>query len=424
MIRPVIGTVATRVAITAMNLLLVVVAGQNLGAAGLGTIGLVVLGITLILLIGNIIGGGGLVYLIPRYGVRPLLAPSYAWVLVTAGVAIGLQRVVPFLPDDLAGHVVALATLQAINSIHLNILLGRERIAQQNGILVVQMAIQLAAFIVLIRLGAPTVMDHIHATYIAHGATVLISAYAAFAHMGKEDRGSPLGSSLAALFKQGLLAQGANLLQLLNYRLAYYLIEHFRGLVPLGVFSVTTQLAESTWLIPKSIGGVLYSKVSNLEAAERQRDLTVILFKTVVVTALVCCGLLLVIPDTAYTFVFGPEIHDLHPLLMLMVPGLVAMSASQVLSHFLSGTGRVLHNTIGSGLGLVVTVVAGLVLIPTKGLMGAAITTSLAYGTSVTYQLTVFLRTTGSRLSDLVPHAGDRARFHALVDRLKDRIGL
>ena len=424
MIRPVLGTVAARVAITAMNLLLVAAAGQSLGAAGLGTIGLVVLGITLILLFGNIIGGGGLVYLIPRYGVRPLLAPSYMWVLITAGVAFGFQQVVPFLPDGLAGHVVALATLQAINSIHLNILLGRERIALQNSILVVQMAIQLAAFGVLLRIGGPTVLDYIHATYIAHGATVLISAVFAFGQIGQEDRGLPQGSSVTALFKQGLLAQGANLLQLLNYRLAYYLIEHFRGLASLGVFSVTTQLAESTWVIPKSIGGVLYSKVSNLEAAERQRDLTVILFKVAVVIAFLCCSVLLLVPDPVYTFVFGPEIRDLHPLLLLMVPGLVAMSASQVLSHYLSGTGRVVHNTVGSGLGLVVTVVVGLWLIPAQGLAGAAITASMAYGTSVTYQLIVFLRTTGTRLVELVPHARDRARLSAVWDRLKERMGL
>ncbi len=421
MIRPVLGTVAARAAITGMNLLLVVLAGQTLGAAGLGSIGLILLGITLILLLGNVVGGGGLVYLIPRHGVRPLLTPSYAWVLVTAVIAMVFQQVVPFLPDGLAGHVVALATLQAINSIHLNILLGRERIALQNAILTAQIAIQLAAFGLLLRLGGPTVMDYIHATYIAHAATVLISAAYAVGYMGHEERGLPQGSVVTALFKQGLLAQGANLLQLLNYRLAYYLIDHFRGLASLGVFSVTTQLAESTWLIPKSIGGVLYSKVSNLEAAERQRDLTVILFKVAVFIALVCCGLLLVVPDAMYTFVFGPEIRDLHPLLFRMVPGLVAMSASQVLSHYLSGTGRVMHNTIGSGLGLAVTVVAGLWLIPAEGLAGAATTASLAYGTSVTYQLIVFLRTTGTRLVELLPHAGDQERVHRVWKRLLDR---
>jgi len=420
MIRPVIGTVVARVAITAMNLLMVVAAGQHLGAIGLGTIGLILLGITLILLFGNIVGGGGLVYLIPRHGVRALLAPSYVWVLVTAIASLGFQQVVPFLPDGLAGHVVALATLQAVNSIHLNILLGRERIALQNGILTAQMGIQLVGFVALLKLSGPSVMDYIQATYIAHLATVIISGTYAYAHVG-HGRDLAGGSAVNALFRQGLLAQGANLLQLLNYRLAYYLIEHFRGLALLGVYSVTTQLAESTWLIPKSIGGVLYSKVSNLEAAERQRDLTVILFKVAVLIALVCCGLLLLVPDVVYSTVFGPEITGLHPLLLLMVPGLVAMSASQVLSHYLSGTGRVLHNTIGSGLGLVVTVIVGLWLIPEQGLAGAAITASLAYSTSVTYQLVVFLRTTGTRLLEVLPHSGDTERMLRVWRRLRDR---
>jgi len=420
MIRPVVGTVLSRVVMAVVNLLVIVAAGQALGAEGLGTISLIVLGITIILLFTHIVGGGGLVYLIPRYGVRPLLAPSYAWVLLCAVLAYLVQQFIPLVPSEFVIHIVILASLQGLNSIHLGILLGRERIGLLNRIMVVQSIVQLAAFALLLGMGRASVMDYVLATYFAHGCTVVISG--SFALQRLESSQMRPAGVLKALFHQGTLAQGANILQLLNYRFAYYLIEHFRGRAALGIFSVTTQLAESTWLVPKSIGGVLYSKVSNLVEAERQRDLTVILLKVSVAVALVSCTALLLVPDGVYTWIFGPEISGLRPILVRMAPGLVAMSASQVLSHYLSGTGRIKHNTIGSGIGLVITVLVGFWLIPASGLEGAAITASLAYGLSVCYQLIVFRRVTGISWAELIPHSGDRERAMRLWDRFKQRL--
>ncbi len=420
MIRPVLGTVAARIAITAMNLLIIVAAGQKLGAEGLGAISLIVLGVTMILLLDHVVGGGGLIYLVPRYGVSPLLLPSYLWAVATAFVALAVQQFAPLVPEALVLHVVALAFLQSLNSIHLNILVGRERINLQNTILTIQAGVQLVGFVVLMNVDDATVMDYVQATYLAHGITVLLSGYFALAEKGFVGGGHR--NVIAGLLRQGGLAQGANLLQLLNYRLAYYLIDRFRGLGALGVFSVTTQLAEGAWLVPKSIGGVLYSKVSNLVEAERQRDITVLLFKVAVLMGAACCALLLLIPDSLYTWIFGPEIVGLRPLIALMVPGLLAMSGSQILSHFLSGTGRIRHNTIGSGIGLLVTLPLGFWLIPGFGLKGAAITTSIAYSASVLYQLIIFLRCTGTTVLELVPHAGDGERTVQVWKKIRSRL--
>ena len=69
---------------------------------------------------------------------------------------------------------------------------------------------------------------------------------------------------------------------------------------------------------------------------------------------------------------------------------------------------------IGSGLGLVVTIGAGLALIPAIGLAGAAITATLAYGTSTVYQTIAFMRITGSRFIDLWPNAEDGRRLRRM----------
>ncbi|MCB0766550.1 MAG: polysaccharide biosynthesis C-terminal domain-containing protein [Flavobacteriales bacterium] len=406
MIRPVIGTVAARVAITAANLLVVAMAGQTLGAEGLGAISLLVLGITLVLILAHVVGGGGLVYLVPRLGVRSVLLPSYSWALFATGIGYVVMQFIPLAPNGTLVHLVALAFLQALNSIHLNILVGQERIGLQNSILVVQSVVQVIGFGALLMWNGPALMDYIEATYIAHGLTVLVSGWFA---LRTAVHGSfiPTSANFRALVEQGGFGQLANLSQLLNYRAAYYLIELFRGTAALGVYSVAMQLAEGSWLVPKSIGGVLYSKVSNMEEQRRQVQSTLILFKVSVVFGLLCATALVLLPDDLFATIFGNEVRGLRPLLLLIGPGLVAMSGSQVLSHFLSGTGRIRHNLIGSALGLLVTAGAGWPLIQAYGTMGAALTATLAYSTSMTYQVIVFLRITRAPASSLMPHIND-----------------
>lgn len=413
MIRPVIGTVATRVVITLANLILVALAGRMLGAEGLGNIGLLVLGITFILIMAHLVGGGGLVYVVPRSGTGAVLLPSYAWALLTGTVALVVFSAVPLAPEGLAVHVVGLAFLQALNSIHLNILVARQRIGLQNALLVMQSLVQVIMVAVLFQMEEATLMDYVQATYIAHGLTAITSAYYA---LRGELLASPavMRAGFLALLKQGGIGQLANLFQLMNYRAAYYLIEAFRGTAALGVYSVAMQLAEGSWLVPKSIGGVLYSKVSNLEEARRQVQLTVILFKVAVIFGLLCTVVLLLLPDTVYSTIFGPEVQGLRPILLMIAPGLVAMSGSQVLSHFLSGTGRIAQNLIGSGLGMLATVILGWALVPVLGVQGAALTASVAYSTSLVYQLIVFLRLTKVPVGELLPHAGDVRKARSL----------
>lgn len=415
MIRPAIGTIATRTVITALNLLVVVVAGNTLGATGIGAISLLVLGITFILLGNNVVGGGGLVYLVPRHGARALRWPAYVWALLVAAVAWPVVHHLPLVPDGLAGHAVGLALLQSFCSIHFGLLLGRERIAAHNGLLVLQAAMLLGLFVWFLQRGSADLLDYVYAAYLAHGSTALLTGIASI----DRARGpAPTTHPLIDLFRQGSLAQAANGLQLLNYRLAYYLVERFVGTAALGLYAVTTQLAESAWLAPKSLGMVLYARVSNTPEADRQRDLTLTVLKAAVGIALVTVLVLLILPDVLYQAVFGPSITGIAPLVLLLAPGLLAMSASQAISHYLSGSGRVHHNTIGSGLGLLVTLALGFSLIPDLGLRGAAITASAAYTTALLYQLVVFQRLTRARLANYLPDANDVERLRTIWRRI------
>ncbi len=418
MILPAIGTIATRSVIAVVNLLLVAVMAHHLGLEGVGIVALIILAITFIQLVNNVVGGGGLVYLVPRYGIEALRWPSYMWAILTAAAAWLLLSNTAVVPAGFEVHATLIALLRSIAAIHTGLLLGRERYGAHNVLVLVQAVLLLVAMALLLQHDGADPLDYVHAAYIADGTIALVSAVFLL------DRNAQRASTVTAtmdLFRQGLMAQLGNGIQLLNYRFTYYLVNSLHGSAALGLWSITTQLAESAWLVPKSLGTVLYARVSNLSDAEHQRGLTLVVLKVAVAVALLALTVLVMLPEPIYRYLFGPEVHGLAPLLLAMAPGLVAMSASQAISHYLSGSGRVYHNTIGSALGLVITVGLGYQLIPTLELLGAAITASAAYCVSLIYQIIIFNKVSGARLRHYLPNVGDMERITTLKARLLGR---
>ncbi|MBP6312004.1 MAG: polysaccharide biosynthesis C-terminal domain-containing protein [Flavobacteriales bacterium] len=419
MIKPILGTVGSRVTITLLNLLLVMATGKMLGVTGLGTISLIILGITFILLLSHIVGGGALAYLAPRYAAKRLLGPAYLWATLSALVAYVILTFIPMVPDGLALHVAALAWLFALVSIHTNVLLGRKRIGAQNMLLILQSALLLGTYWFLLHNDGADILDYIHAAYVAHGCTALISGIAMFR------AGDPVPddgrSAWGALFLQGSMVQGANAMQLINYRFTYVLLETLQGLGILGIFSVAVQLAESAWLAPKSLGTVLYAEVSNTSDPVRQRNATLTILKAALVFAAVVVILLLLVPESVYQWFFGAEVVGLRPIIAIMGPGLLAMAASQAFSHYFSGTGQNQHNLIGSGIALCITLLAGYFLVKSYGLWGAAATASVAYCANGIYQGVVFSRHTGASMRLFLPGRADWERLVGLWGKVNGR---
>lgn len=414
MLKQATGTVLARLFITGMNLLVMMLAGHAMGTEGLGTIGLIVLSITLVVLPANLIGGGALVYLVPRVPLGKLLPPSYACAAVSTAGAYLLLRRFPLVPVGFEADVCVLAFIQAIHSAHLGVLLGQGRIALHNWIGMLHGFVQLATFAALLGmdpgLGATA---YVYASYTAFVLSAVISASAMFIHV---PRTHPVVlNAPRILLRQGLWVQGANALQLMNYRLAYWIVENVLGRAALGLYSVGTQLAESAWIAPRSLGMVLVSRVSNLNEVAHQRDLTLLTAKAAIAVALAVVLVLVLLPDAVFGIVFGAGITGLRPIVSLLAPGILSMSASQAFSHYFSGKGQNRHNLIGSGLGMLVTAGFGWWAIRRWGLNGAAITASLAYTTSVLYQWIVFSRRHRVRLSALWPVRADVDRLVGLI---------
>jgi O-antigen/teichoic acid export membrane protein len=281
-----------------------------------------------------------------------------------------------------------LACLGSLNSM---ILIGQERIRAINIITIAQI---LTIFVVLLVFYFLTdyreVMVYVIALYGSFGVLFLGTLVLVSTRLRWGDL-SGMKQVIRDILKFGSWAQTANIFQLLNYRISYYFIERFLGEASLGVYSTGVQLSEGVWLVPRSMSMVQYSRITNEKTREYAARITLAFSKIGVLLSILLVGILMLLPTSFYTWIFGPEFSGVKVVIISLAVGIITLSFSILISTFFIGLGKPVHSAIASGIGLVFTLGLSLWLIPIYGIVGAGIAASVAYTSSTIYQLILFV---------------------------------
>jgi O-antigen/teichoic acid export membrane protein len=291
-------------------------------------------------------------------------------------------------------HLIVISFLLSLMSIHLFALTGKEEINKYNLTSLFQVAILLVSFVIYLEIFKErSVISYIKAMYISVVASLILS----FLFIGRyfeKPSFVKIGETFYDAIKKGLLLQTGAIAQMLNYRLSFYLLDKLyeEGRKEVGIYSVTIAVAEALWLISQSVSLVLYSRISNTNDIIYSRKLTVALVKSVVVITILCMGILLCLPSSLFVFVFGNGFGEAPVVLFPLSAGIIIFSAGIVLSAYFVGIGKAQVSVVASVIGLMVTIICGLSLIPKYGMFGAAITASASYTAGVIYQFVMFLR--------------------------------
>jgi len=402
LLKKIAGTVIAKSLNALLGFAVVIIAARIFGAEGYGTIVLVVLGITFIQLVNSFIGGPALVYLVPRHNVFNLFVLSYVWALVVAVIGSNVLAFTERIPPEYRHETIMLSLLSNWISVNMMILIGKQKIGFYNAISVVQTALIFISILIFTFLLKKDHVDYyIFALFISYALTFLVSLkairrYIVFTNL------KHIGRPVKPIFHYGGLMQLASIIQFFNYRLSYYLLQSYFDKAEVGKFAVGVQLAEGMWLISKSVALVQYSRISNEKGNEAYAKQVSLLFLkfTLLITFLMLL-VLISLPNSLFVFVFKAEFTHIKPVILALSPGILALSASHIFSHYFSGTGRPQHNTKSSALGFVLVLIAGLILVPGIGLIGAAVATSLSYLAIFTYQLYWFMKISNTGFKEM-----------------------
>jgi O-antigen/teichoic acid export membrane protein len=378
----IVNTFGTKALTAVINLAVAILLSQYLGPSGKGVQSLLLTTITFILVFANLVGGATLVYLVPRHDASRLAVPSYAWTLMTSLLAYGLLLAFPLIDREYIGHVCVLSVLNSFATIHISMLIGREKISTANYIGLVQpviLVISLATFYMIFR--KATIDNYIISLYISFSAGLAASIYWFIKECGPLRKAT--FREYAAVFREmvgfGLMNQLAHVTQMASFRLSYYILDRYHGEAAVGIYSNGISLAESIWMIGKSISLVQYARISNTSDRKESAKLTVKMTKVSIAASILLLLPLSLMPPAFYEFLFGPGFSGTGIIIWSLALGVLVYNYSILIGHYFSGTGRYHINAITSGMGLIVSIFLYFGLIPIYGPVGAGLATSVSY---------------------------------------------
>lgn len=422
----ILSTLFTKVFATFIMLLVVILNTNSFGAEGTGTIALVILGLALLQVLANFCGGTTLVYLTPQKKLFQLLFLSYTWALFSNAAGLVVLYLLDLVPKEYMIYLIIMTLVDSVYSIHTCVMQGKEDIRTFN---IFQLSP--ASLLFLLMGGALLVFRLAHLTpdiriYLcAYILSYLLPTIGTCFYIGKRvdhpDFGN-IGALFKEMFKLGFWNQLANLTQLLTYRLNYYFIENFIGRESVGIYELGTRISEAVWIFPRSISVVQYARISNSTDEEYDKKLTISLLKIVFLFALFAVICLLLLPASVLGWIFGPEFVLSKPVICSLLPGILCLSCTSILTHHFSGHGKYWVNAVSSIIGLTVTAVLGLTLIPRAmetgtlhALQTAGWISSCAYSSSLLFSLIVFIKMFHPHANEFLISREDRLLFKSIV---------
>jgi O-antigen/teichoic acid export membrane protein len=191
-------------------------------------------------------------------------------------------------------------------------------------------------------------------------------------------------SLVRPLLKCGLVQLTAITPSVINSYLDQLVLSQMVSPADLGRYAVAVSITVVPVPLVSAIGNVAFPRL----AARRERSAisTRLVLAAVAVAAAIASAILLPVAASApwlIPAVFGPAYRGSVPLLWILTPGGIFLACGQVVGDLLRGLGRPGLVAVAQGLAAVATVTLLAALVPVEGVMAAAITSTIAYGTAL-----------------------------------------
>jgi len=205
----------------------------------------------------------------------------------------------------------------------------------------------------------------------------------------------------------------------LNERVDQLVISVFFSAASLGLYVVAVTLTSLTTLIGFSFALVALPMVARIEAAgERVRMSRLIVSATLVRATAVSVPIFIAEP-ALIRLLFGEGFDGAAGVGRVLLVAGVVFGLNRVLEALLQAIGRPLESSIGEGVALAVTAGGLAALLPTLGIMGAGVTSLLAYSASSAFMVRRVSGALGVPAATLLkPERGSVARVRAMARQL------
>ncbi len=392
---PMVGSFAATGVIQLVQAVIGVVLARVLGPADRGELAALILWPTLITTIGSLGLAQSVTYHAARVGrLGTLVGSTLAVVAVDSIVLVGVGWVL--LPVVLGGHdpnvvhdgqlfLAAFVPLSLLAISMMSVLNGHHRFAWFQALRLILIGTTVIGIGALAVSGRMTVGTAAAAYVAGYVVTAFIALGVVLAEVRKTLRVSR--SSIRLLLGFGLKSQLSTSMWSLNERADQLVISAFFSPVSLGLYVVAVTLTSLTTLVGFSFALVALPMIARLETlAERQR------IGRLMVSATFFCATAVSIPifiaePALIRLLFGEDFAGAAGVGRVLLAAGIVFALNRVLESLLQAVGRPLESSIGEGMALALTAAGLAALLPLLGIMGAGITSLVAYSASSVFMV-------------------------------------
>jgi O-antigen/teichoic acid export membrane protein len=197
----------------------------------------------------------------------------------------------------------------------------------------------------------------------------------------------PESAGYRDLFGYGLRFYPGSLAGFFSFRVDVYVIALLIAdpSAPLGYYSMAVGLAEMVFFFPKAVSTLFFPHVAGSPREDSDRQVAQVSRVTLIVTG--AFAIVLIPSSWMMISLVLPAFVPSFASLLVLLPGVVALSGSNVAGSYLRGIGRPGITSAISLLAFAVNLVVNVILIPRYGIIGASA------ASLVSYTLTAFLLT-------------------------------
>lgn len=387
--RRVTGTVAVQFLGLAISIGVGAITARWLGPTGRGIYQLAILypGMLSLLLSGGLSGANVYYTGAKRFDVATLTATSSAVAIVgtivgalLTGLGIWLgwfDRWLPGLPAWLIVFGYLTLPLSLLQLYYRSILHGLQQIHRVNLLLLWQSITTLLFTIV----GVIILPGDLFGAMAAYTLSLLVILGVTMRWLGQAGgtfRPQWKQAVLREMFTYSMRGYIANLLQFYNYRLDNFVVNFYLGPAQVGIYGVSVRFAELLLRFPEAVGFVIFPKAAATTAHQMNRITPRVFRLTLIITAVGALALALM-AKPLIRFVYSAEFEAAYWPLLVILPGIVLLGASKVLSNEIAGRGYPQYNSISAAISVIFTVGLDIALIPRWGIVGASAASTVAY---------------------------------------------
>jgi O-antigen/teichoic acid export membrane protein len=392
---PMVGSFVTTAVIQLVQAVIGILLARILGPSDRGELAAVILWPTLITTIGSLgLAQSATYHAAQASRLGTLVGSTLAVVAVdsVALVAIGWA----ILPLVLGGHdpsvvhdgqlfLAAYIPLLLLSMSMMSVLNGSHRFAWFQSLRLIQIGVIVTGIVVLAATGSLTVGTGA-AVYVAgYGASSVVSLSVVMrslpggVHVGRD--------SVRGLLSFGLKSQLSTSMWTLNERADQLVISAFFSAASLGLYVVAVTLTSLTTLVGFSFALVALPMIARLEDVADQRRVARLIVTATLICATVVSVPIFAVEPTLIKLLFGSDFVGAADVGRVLLVAGVVFAMNRVLEALLQAVGRPLESSIGEGLALAVTAGGLALFLPTLGIMGAGITSFLAYFASSAFMV-------------------------------------